>query len=200
MALAKVIIGTNHADVLTGTKQADTMRGRGGPDNMYGYRGADVMFGGPGRDTLYGNTFGIRGSEPDRLEGGDGNDSLYGGAGGDRILGNAGDDHLIPSPKGATKPDVVFGGAGRDDMSGGTELHGGSGPDRLSFYYENQTVRAYGGTGQDFIEAKPSEGIYRIYAVDGERDVVQCTDVGQETVEADVIDDVRGACDTVNRH
>lgn len=101
-----------------------------------------------------------------------GPDSFSGSPGDDLVYGYGGDDRLA----GSTGNDRIFGGAGDDRVLGGRgndELRGGPGEDMLR-----------GGAGSD-----------EIYAVDGERDVIDCGGGNLDGVGADEIDVVVGGCE-----
>ncbi|MEY8842215.1 calcium-binding protein, partial [Cribrihabitans sp. XS_ASV171] len=87
--------------------------GGDGPDEFVGARGHDTLSGGAGNDTLTGYDGDDRllgEGDDDLLRGGNGNDTLNGGDGNDFILGGESEDDLR---------DVIFGGAGDDNVDAG---------------------------------------------------------------------------------
>lgn len=111
----------------TGTAEADILPGS---------TSADVIRGGAGHDFIEGY------DGNDRLSGDDGNDTLNGGAGDDVLDGGDGNDRLYSSQM----ADGAFLRGGNDT------LYGGAGDDDLLLYDPDNGV-AYGGDGNDKIQA-----------------------------------------------
>ncbi|RUS59289.1 hypothetical protein EGN72_15210 [Pseudorhodobacter sp. E13] len=176
------IAGPGGNDVLTGGAGDDSIYGGSGDDSLYGGDGNDSLLGGHGNDLLEGGAGddeleGLYGD--DTIYGGDGNDLVYGRDGADLIYGGDGVDTLI----GSIGIDTLYGGAGNDILAGsqGSDLiYGGDGDDLVfigvpapgDIAYDNEgsiyldagndfldasdaTLRfdAYGGTGNDFMNA-----------------------------------------------
>ena len=121
----------------------DVLDGRGAPlVRSWGGAGSDRLLGGPGADDLYGDDDGEPGGN-DTLIGGDGNDDLRGYLGSDDLIGGDGDDDL----SGYEDRDVLKGGADDDDLytmagkDGADVFDGGSGDDRVSYYYRSANVK-----------------------------------------------------------
>ena len=89
----------------------DTMIGGPSPDSFFDTTGRDTMIGNGGGDSLFAQS--NTDTQPDTLNGGDGDDELVGGAGADQLIGGAGDDQL----KGGLGADVFDGGPGQDRAS-----------------------------------------------------------------------------------
>jgi autotransporter-associated beta strand protein len=103
----------------------DVIRGRAGDDQIFGGQQGDVILGEEGADQIGGGD-----SEPNRLDGGDGNDTITGGAAADAITGGAGGDTLA----GGLGDDTIFGDTGDDTITGGDgndTLVGGGGKDAI---------------------------------------------------------------------
>ncbi|WP_459743236.1 DUF4347 domain-containing protein, partial [Pseudomonas sp. 3A(2025)] len=132
-----VLVGTEGSDRLEGSVDNDTIRGGSGNDTITGSGGNDWIEGGDESGLWAG----------DSIQGGPGNDTIFGGAGNDIIDGNTGNDSI----DGGAGDDVftVMGGEGNDTLLGGT------GNDTfnlwLTDYSQAQTVRVYGGDGDDLI-------------------------------------------------
>jgi Ca2+-binding RTX toxin-like protein len=97
MGFARVVVGTNGADVLGPYNQ---------PTLIFGFDGDDVLFGGAGADCLVG------GAGVDIVRGNNGKDVLLGGAGSDRIFGSNGKDYIDGGPE----ADQCAGGGGPDTI------------------------------------------------------------------------------------
>jgi Tol biopolymer transport system component len=100
------------------------------------------------------------------------------------IVGTAGADRLVGTPRrdricGLPGPDRIDAGAGNDD------IEGGAGADTIVL-----------GPGRDVVSG--GEGRDRIFARDGERDVIDCG-LFRDTVYADRIDQVAHDCERVVR-
>ncbi|MFW2830913.1 calcium-binding protein [Sphingomonas sp. ID0503] len=142
------IWGGSGKDVLTGYVLNDRLYGNGGDDKLSGLAGNDSLIGGAGKDTLLG------GNGRDTVEGGDGNDSIEGGAGSDNLsgetyytFGSTGGNDTI---KGGAGDDFINGNGGKNVLNGeagndgitfhaGDKADGGSGVDRLSLDFSDQT-------------------------------------------------------------
>lgn len=160
------LVGTDGVDTLTGGDGTDLIDARGGNDRATGGGGDDLVFGGSGNDYLTGDGA-LAGpvSSPfppagdDIVAGGDGDDTLYGDgfvsydhfggkAGSNVLFGGAGNDN-ITAGYGA---DTVFGGSGNDFIRGyGSDVGRGSGgaSARLGDFGD----LLFGGAGNDTIEA-----------------------------------------------
>ena len=126
-------------DVLAGNLLNNRINGLNGNDTIYGANGNDTLIGDDGNDLLFGagSANGTNTVNTDRLDGGTGSDTLYGSDGQDTLIGGDGDDFLF--------------GNGGDDI-----LNGGTGIDRVSYFYANSAVNvnlatntATGGDGTD---------------------------------------------------
>lgn len=129
------VLGGSGADVLRGSEAADTLDGRYGNDRIDGRGGDDdleggaalprgvydAIVGGAGDDRIAAAPIGHA-----RMEGGSGDDYLLGGEGMDQAFGGEGADSLALGPR-----DIVDGGPGDDDLSGGLRPICGPGRDRL---------------------------------------------------------------------
>ncbi len=183
-ALQGATTGTTGNDTFTGTAAADgwaadagndTGSGAAGNDCLDGQVGSDTLAGDGDADTLYG------GLDADQMNGGSGADTLaagaaadavYGGDGNDLIQGGLDNDVLV----GEQNDDSLYGEAGNDTLNGGGHL------DRLE-----------GGPGVDYLVG--GAGDDQFFAADGERDTIVCG-AGNDTVQADSIDDVRPDCES----
>jgi Ca2+-binding RTX toxin-like protein len=185
VAVAQGVTGSPGNDRLRGTNQADTFQAFAGNDRVRAFGGNDSADLGPGND---------------RAWGGRGNDQLRGEQGADRLFGGPGDDHL----EGLAGPDLLVGGRGNDTLQGDVplvgdkisrdRLWGGPGDDTLRGGDGND--RIHGGRGQDTIAAQGGDD--RIFARDGERDVIDCGP-GSDRVRADMKDVVDTSCEQVHR-
>jgi Tol biopolymer transport system component len=148
------------------------------PCTTTGTDGKDVITGTQWDDRI----FGLAGN--DTINAGDGRDLVWGGLGDDRIHGNAGNDGI----DGGWGADALFGDAGNDTLVGGSgndALDGGAGSDNL-----------YGGQGVDVLRG--GNGDDRIFARDGQRDVIACG-TGRDVVYADRLDVLAKDCEHVLR-
>ncbi|WP_108820440.1 calcium-binding protein [Pseudovibrio sp. Alg231-02] len=114
------------------------------------------------------------GNGNDRVHGGDGDDILNGGDGQDTLYGEAGDDTL--SAEGSDNE--IFGGIGRDTLTGHGVLDGGAGNDIINSY--GGTV--YGGSGDDII-INHSDSAASFHGGAGDDEFIGGS--GQETVHYD---------------
>ncbi|MEO6589204.1 MAG: calcium-binding protein [Pyrinomonadaceae bacterium] len=131
--------GESDSDLVFGGSQNDVANGGGGNDFLFGNSGDDALSGGVGNDVILGN------GGADNLSGNDGNDLLFGGddnesningdADTDLIFGNGGDDTITTTGPNSTNyafgnvgndkviayeaRNLIFGGAGNDDLDGG---------------------------------------------------------------------------------
>ncbi|MET0816012.1 MAG: calcium-binding protein, partial [Solirubrobacteraceae bacterium] len=189
-SLTATLGGENDILDLTQVAAADalptTVTGGSGNDKLLGGALADDFGGGSGNDTLVGLTNG------DEYRGQDGTDTLdlTGAAGATITLNDTPDDG--PGTGGSANVgsdvEVVLGGAGNDDFTGGLAaqtLDGGGGDDVIE-----------GGAGADELRAGP--GADTILAQDDVVDVIGCGD-GDDTVFADWNDTVAPGCETVSR-
>ena len=112
---------------------------------------------------------------PTQALGGPGADNLVAGAGPDVLAGNEGND-VLAAGGGA---DTLLGGDGDDRMEGG------EGNDKLQ-----------AGAGLDTLDAGPGDDA--IETPDGIADKITCGD-GNDTVDADQLDEVGPDCETVRR-
>jgi Ca2+-binding RTX toxin-like protein len=121
---------TNNAVVvLTGTEGNDTITGTDGDEQIQGLGGDDVLIAGAGNDTVLG---------------GAGNDIIYAG----RSF-SAGD---VPPPTGPTDSNILFGGAGDDDLNGDEGIDVLSGDDGNDVLQDdNGDDFLYGGAGNDWL-------------------------------------------------
>jgi Ca2+-binding RTX toxin-like protein len=116
----------------------------------------------------------------DVMRGTDGDDSIVGLGGDDVIHGLGGFDRLTGDGNAATAPgnDQLLGGGGSDDLVGGAgsdRLYGEGGNDHVSadFLFSDGTDAVEGGQGDDIV-----------YAVEGQRDVIDCGP-GRDQVQFD---------------
>lgn len=150
------LTGADAEDALYGGGGNDRLIGQGGMDRLVGMNGNDRLFGGGGRDILFG------GNGNDILEGGERDDTLVAGSGLDTLRGEAGDDTLTKAGTGKMSPfatdrgpTFAYGGEGNDSLFGflgASELHGGTGQDRLAIDQAYGGV-LYGGEGDDTLDA-----------------------------------------------
>lgn len=101
------IFGGEGSDTLSGNAGLDVMDGGLGHDLIAGGAGADELFGGAGDDTIWGQWAGGQDSDPDFLNGGDGNDRLILGAH-DTGNGGAGADIFSVTDFGAKAQIIDF--------------------------------------------------------------------------------------------
>lgn len=107
----------------------------------------------PGPDELFGTSLGesISGlAGNDIIVAGDGNDTIEGGDGVDTIIAGNGDDVVTGGASLNDLRDVIYGGAGDDNIDGGygnDELRGDAGNDSIAGGFGVDTV--IGGTGND---------------------------------------------------
>lgn len=150
-------VGTDGDDVITGSEfddffydigGDDVVRGLGGNDRVYDGDGNDRyelgdgddrvlldagrnhVVAGTGADEVRAGYSAVTLSEPQTLEGGDGDDFLQGGTDGDRIVGGDGKDTIL----GQRGPDTIFAGPGNDSVQGNRgddSIDGGLGDDVL---------------------------------------------------------------------
>jgi len=123
------ITGTEGDDELEGDDGPDVIVGLGGNDVIAGAGGDDLICAGQGDDDVAGDgeigggklAYSVgEGGGDDRIDGGDDNDSLYGDYSGQIVdFGDDGDDTLV-------------GGAGEDELFGGSNFSGGVESLRLS--------------------------------------------------------------------
>lgn len=111
---------------------------RGGTIAGQSLANGDILAGGAGADILTGGALGdlLRGYDgSDILRGHGGTDWLFGGDGADTLNAGSGDDIVVAGGTHADLRDVIYGGAGHDNLDGG---------------YGNDLI--YGGTGNDTME------------------------------------------------
>lgn len=130
----------------TGSDEANILTGGASGDIARGYDGNDILRGNGGADWLFG------GDGADTLNGADGADVIRGGDSDqdlrDVIYGGAGGDDIDAG----YGNDLVYGGAGNDTIEGGfgvDDLIGQSGDDALSGAAWSDLI--YGGDGADFL-------------------------------------------------
>jgi Ca2+-binding RTX toxin-like protein len=160
--------------LFVGAAGDDTLTGGSGNDILVGGEGSDVLAGGQGDDTLI-----IDGDDlPGNISGGDGNDIVYVEIDDDVSLdlvqlavevayGNAGNDTFTAA--GGTVSVVLDGGAGNDNLTGGSDddllsgdggadvLSGGDGDDILMI--DAQDVAIDGGAGDDVVFVTSSDAV-----------------------------------------
>ncbi len=148
------LFGGGGADSLHGRQENDTLHGGNGADQLYGNMGSDKLYGDGGDDTLFGfedSTGWCEGR--DRLYGGDGNDQLFGGMQADRLFGGKGNDLLDGHDgsdilRGAGGADSLYGGV-TDGLYGDQRMFGGGGRDVMSGGLGQDSL--YGGAGHDVL-------------------------------------------------
>ncbi len=135
-----IVWGGAGRDIIDGGSGADRIDGAGGEDFIEGGRGDDFLVGGRFNDVIAG------GDNNDILHGGGESDSLYGGAGNDVLMGDLTTVSTPPTfgrrllgwrrwPRRSEwrwRPNVIFGGAGNDEIDSrlGVDLvYGGDGDD-----------------------------------------------------------------------
>jgi alpha-acetolactate decarboxylase len=132
--------------LLLGTPEDDVLRGGGGQDTVFGFDGDD------------------------RLIGNGGDDIIRGGDGADILNGGAGDDFIFGGETTADLRDIIYAGAGNDDVDAGfgndlvygmdgddfiaggfgvDELHGQNGDDVITGSAFSDML--FGGAGHDFV-------------------------------------------------
>jgi Ca2+-binding RTX toxin-like protein len=179
MSAAVLLVSTAGVAVaqgVTGSQGPDRLRGTNQADTFQAYAGDDRVRAFAGDDAA------DLGPGADRAWGGRGDDRLEGFAGPDRLHGGPGNDTLVgdvPLVGDLVSRDRLWGGRGDDT------LRGGDGNDRI-----------HGGRGRDTIAAQA--GNDRIFARDGERDVIDCGP-GFDRVRADGADVVDTSCERVRR-
>lgn len=152
----------------------ETIRGSADADTIT-LNDSQVGFGEGGNDTIIANDEALAhgGAGADSLRGND-SATVRGGAGNDRLIadfaaeayGEAGDDEMLSfgNPQFAVQPSL-YGGDGRDTLSGDGDLYGGAGndliePDADGALFNGQdsySGNAYGGTGDDTIRGGISD-------------------------------------------
>ena len=167
------LFGTAYADEIHGRFGDDLLSGGGGDDLLFGEQGNDSLFGGVGNDRLDGGTGNdtmVGGAGADAFVGGGGIDTVsyasastavsihVGGTGAigdaqgdtfsdiDKIVGSGHSDTLVADDSGI----AIDGGAGNDDIWGGTGLDvlvGGTGDDWIEGGRGLDVLT--GGTGND---------------------------------------------------
>jgi hypothetical protein len=208
--VTRVVIDLSSGDdVLDGSQVASsiplTVTAGDGDDTITGGAGADSLDGGADGDTINGN------GGNDALAGGDGDDTLNGGAGADTVSGGDGIDRAFVSSGGAAvsvsldgvandgapgegdniQPDIENVGAGATDT---VSIAGSDGPNWLVVTAGKGTIS--GGAGSDILEGGAQDDA--IDSRDGSRDTVLCGG-GTDTVQADTLDVVSPACESVTR-
>ena len=177
--------------------------GNGGDDDLRSGASGGGIEGGAGADRVAGE------AGPDWINGGPGPDVLRGGGGRDRVLydkssaavtvtlDDAADDGVagerdnvatdVEEVLGTPAGDVIVGTA-RDDT-----LLGGGGPDRLDARAGDDRLNllgsggeATGGPGRDALTVDGAP--HRLRLADGEKDTVECSGLGEVTIERDRID------------
>jgi Ca2+-binding RTX toxin-like protein len=145
-----------------GTPNADRILGTESAEQIYALAGNDVVDGLSGMDEVYG---------------GRGNDVVDGWYSKDTIYGGSGDDG---SAEGTTFKDVT----NLEGTAGWDKVYGGEGDDWIdaaAFDTPGSVDRSYGEEGND-----------RIYAVDGNEDIINCGPGTDDLVRRDV------GLDTIN--
>lgn len=140
------ISGNDDNDSISGGYGDDDLFGDDGDDSLSGDDGDDDLWGGLGNDDLSG------GSGKNRLRGDDGEDSLQGGDDNDTLSGGNDDDHIIGGLSESDLRDVIFAGAGHDDVDGGygnDDINGMDGDDTMLGGFGSDT--AVGGAGNDVV-------------------------------------------------
>ena len=92
-----------------------------------------------------GNT--LNGTSSETLIGGAGDDTINGGTGHDTIYGGTGNDIINSGTGGNT---IIYGGAGDDNINGGTIIYGGAGDDNINGGDSYNII--YGDAGDDIIK------------------------------------------------
>ena len=155
------VVGSTAGDRIIGDKQNNVLEGREGDDQIAGGAGDDVVSGGQGRDTLsggagndvltYADEQGGRGVVLDFPVNQDlsydtyGDEDVFSSSSFETVVGSIYDDSIVgASGEGVTQ----FGLAGNDTLTGGRDLNGGSGDDRLE---GRGSGLLDGGTGDDLL-------------------------------------------------
>src|SRR5215212_1348986 len=173
VALAATTINCTSNPCL-GTSGANVLNGTPNPEIMRALAGNDLVKGFGGSDEMYG------GDGNDLADGFGGNDTIYGGDDGD---GSAdGTDFTntdITNLEGAEDSDIVYGEGGADYIDAASN-------DKP---LESQTPpvdRSFGGPGND-----------RIYAVDGNEDIIRCGAGANDRARIDAEDNDITGCETI---
>lgn len=148
-----VLRGDAGANMLDGGPGNDTVDGRDGNDALEGGDGDDRLDGGAGDDVLELDDQFSGGFGEDVGLGGEGNDRLHGGAEqpGERdyLDGGPGNDDLEASDEHSS---TLFGGDGRDQLSGGGRADGGNGDDILRVSGGERVANRICGAGTDAMD------------------------------------------------
>ena len=218
---ANVLSGGLGDDTLRGDTGNDLLNGGLGADVMFGGTGTDtadyatrnpalnITIDGTANDGQAGELDNVQ-TDVENLIGGSGADTLSGKSGTNLLIGGAGNDQL----KGKGGNDLLLGGLGADTLTGASGLDtadysdhttpvtvtldgvandGSAGEnDRVKIDVEN----IIGGTAVDTLTGNTLDNV--ITSRDGVADTVTC-DAGNDTVNADLLDNVAGDCETVIR-
>jgi Ca2+-binding RTX toxin-like protein len=173
----QILEGTSGDDTLIGGAGNDTINGNDGNDSLYGNDGNDRINGGDGNDLIDG------GSGDDILRPGIGSDTLIGGDGNDTIAFNA-----VLSTNAELPQGQIVGGAGIDTIdlrnvspasasvnasqlivtvgsqqftvSGVERLLFGGSDDFISLSAASDSLRVFGGAGNDYLSINPSSAAF----------------------------------------
>jgi Ca2+-binding RTX toxin-like protein len=208
--------GRGGRDDLQGSRGPDTLRGGDGPDLLLPDRGDDVAEGGAGNDSLFAfnfdpATFESESNGADTYKGGPGSDVLVyrgrrepvvvslDGQANDGAAGendNAGPDNDVEDVLGGAGDDTLVGNDGPNELDGGLgddTLNGGDGDDVLRGFLDDD--RLVGGAGADrligdsgFDRLIGGPGDDELLLRDGERDACPDPGTGNDTIDADLLD------------
>ena len=147
------LMGSAGTDSLTAGSAGDTLLGGDGADTLTTGSGHDLLFGNAGDDHIVVTAA----SQGASVYGGQGNDVIDASASvhANHLSGDLGDDMLIAGKAG----DVVLGGDGADTLvtgAGHDQLFGNAGDDHIVVGPASQGALAYGGQGDDVIDASHS--------------------------------------------
>ena len=136
-----------------------------GNDSILGSKAADSISSGDGNDTILsgkGNDTLLAGNGNSYIDGGAGDDIITAGSGANTIHGGAGNDLIAAGTGSSDQPNILYGDAGNDTLTGGSgndSLYGGAGNDTLA-----------GQLGGDLLAG--NAGTNRYEAVDGVMDIL----------------------------
>jgi len=172
VALAATTINCTSNPCL-GTTGANVINGTPAPETIKAFAGNDLVKGFGGSDETYG------GDGNDLIDGFGGNDTIYGDRDGDgSAQGTDFSNPDITNLEGAEDSDTVYGGGGPDYIDAASH-------DEPLESLTPPVDSSYGGPGND-----------RIFAVDGNEDIIDCGKGAGDLVIMDSIDTPRN-CESV---